>query len=443
MSLFRDARPQIVASINTLNNISLKMSDLLWSPAQRVSEITPAPTTTKNSGVVLRAAPNAPYTSSVRVFYDRLSFATVFANTPVNTYAKLRSYSPATTHDLIPALNDYYGLELTVDDIELINLNLTNGSGVATIRAKSGSFTWMDEFTVTVAPGDLTLDTAMTVTSLDGVQYPSGQSTKGQAEVYSYRYDCSAYGDFLKAITITDPVDVTAAVCDFISAVTGDVWTLTPAGNFSLLGAKIVYNGANSLSKPSNSNYDYLFEIQLSDSCANFAGTLRFHYNVDVSIDTVATTATDLSFTVDGLSALDPANSSDTAYNFNNRYSPYIETAYNDYSAQAAVLKTLPWQSTWTGATDANATSLAAALKAVDGRPWVMNSTVPLTEFNLYAAWIRYNGPISGAPLSGANLPNVADFEYRSGFTNVLIFCPPYQQQTNLWYGTGFVYYNV
>lgn len=441
MSLFRDARSQVLADINAKNGTTLKASDVVWGPAQAVAGMNPQPTTTKNTAVTLSAAAGSPYSGQVQVCYDRLSFATVFANTPVNTYAKLRAFHPSTIHDLIPALNDYYGLELSTDDIEDGALSLVDGVGSATIIAKPGSWTWTDSFSVSIQPGDLYLSTAMTVTDLNGVQYPSGQSVKGQAEVYSYRYDCSAYAELFAAISVVTEggEPVTQALVDAINDLTGDTWTLS-TGAFGLSGARVIYNGTNSLNKPSNSNYDYLLEIQLSADCSNFAGVLRFHYNRGQSIDGLVAT-TDLSFTADGLSAYDPATHTDTLYTDRARYSPYLETAYNDYSAQKTALSAIPWQSGWTAMTNANATALAAALKAVDNRPWNMTvNSAATVEFNLYAAWIKYNGPIVNAPLP---VTGVSDFEWRTGFTHVMLFLPPYQTQSNLWYGVGVVYYNA
>ena len=441
MSLFRDARSQVLADINAKNVTAFKASDVVWGPAQSVAAMNPQPTTTKNTAVTLSAAAGSPYSGQVQVYYDRLSFATVFANTPVNTYAKLRAFRPSTIHDLIPALNDYYGLELSADDIEDGPLSLVDGVGSATIIAKPGSWTWTDSFSVSIQPGDLYLDVAMTVTDLNGVQYPSGQSIKGQAEVYSYRYDCSAYGELFAAISVVTEggEPVTQALVDAINDLTGDTWTLS-AGAFGLSGAKVIYNGTNSLNKPSNSNYDYLLEIQLSADCSNFAGVLRFHYNRGQSIDGLVAT-TDLSFTTDGLIAYDPATHTDTLYTGRARYSPYLETAYNDYSAQKTALAAIPWYSSWIASSTANATALANALKAVDGRPWnVAYNTGANFEFNLYAVYIKYNGPIANAPLP---VSGVSDFEWRTGFTHVMLFLPPYQSQSNLWYGVGVVYYNA
>lgn len=440
MPLFRSARPQLIAEINKLNSIVLKLSDVVFQPAQAVASITPAPTTTKNTRSIMMASPSAPFTGQVPVFYDRLSFTKVFEHTPVNTYAKLRSFRPSRIHDLIPDLNNYYGLELTTADIEDGALSLVDGVGTAVIKATPGSMGWIGEFTVTIVPGDLNLEKHMTVTDLSGVQYPSGQSVKGQAEVYSYYFDCSAYADYLAAISIDEQEGeaVNQAFVDFVHEVTGDAWVLDQPGNFSMEGARIVFNGTNSLSKRSNQNYDFICEVVLGDACENFAGTLRFHYNKDQSIDNVAAVRS-LSVEMQLMSAYDPAMSSDLGYVANPRFNPYLATAYNDYTPSAAALKNIPWQSVWTGVSNANALIIANALKAVDGLPWNMTINGAAIEYDLYASYVMYNGPVATAPvtLGGETI------EYREGFTNVMFICPAWQQQSNLWYGIGVVYYNV
>lgn len=435
MALFPDARAAIIAQVNTENNIALKIADVVFqAPAVASGGVT-----TKNTSVVLRAAPAAPYTDSVQVYYNRLDFGVVFAHTPINTYAKCRAFRPARIHDLIPAINMTYGTELSTIDIVDGPLTLENGNGTALIKAAPTSFTWIGEFTLTIAPGDMILEREVTKTDLNGIQYPSGQTLKGQAEVYSYRYDCSAYGPILSGIEVPEGgLAVDADMAAFISDITGDTWVLTGTANYSLQGALVKYNGLNSLEfVESNKNFDYLIEIDLSAACSNFAGTLRFHYNLENSIDSVATVQM-ASFKMDGLAAYDPELSTDTSYKALARYNPYVATAYNDYTPQANTLKAIPWQSVWTGATNANAQALANALKAVDGLPWAMNTAAPTLEYNLYATWVRYNGVVANAPKM-----DIEGFEYREGFTHVMLICPPFQQQGNLWYGIGVIYYNA
>ena len=140
--LFTRAEVAILASINAKNGTFFKSDDLLFGPGQAVADLTPAPSTTKNSSVLLRVNDGKPYSGQTRVFYDRLDFGQVFAHTPLNTYAKLRAFRPTTIHELVPALNDYYGLNITPLDILDGPLELVNGVGQVVIKANPRSIGW-------------------------------------------------------------------------------------------------------------------------------------------------------------------------------------------------------------------------------------------------------------------------------------------------------------
>jgi len=70
-----------------------------------------------------------------------------------------------------------------------------------------------------------------------------------------------------------------------------------------------------------------------------------------------------------------------------------------DYSAQSTALAAItPWTSfdAWTNITSANATALAAAMKAVDGVAWINGAAN--TNYNLANSGVIYNGPTEGFP---------------------------------------------
>lgn len=431
--LFANAKDAIVASINAKNGLFLKTSDIIFGPGQRVSDLVPLPTTTKNSSVLIRVADGKPYSGQARVFYNRLDFATVFAHTPLNTYAKLRVFRPSKIWDLIPALNDYYGLNLTTEDIVDGDLELINGSGTAVITANTRSLGWVGQFTVTIAPGDAKIEQWLTDTDLAGVAYPSGQSDKGQAEVYSYRYDCTTWATALSTAVVGD---ITQELADLLVEITGDSWTFE-AGEYSLQGATVSYCGVNTVDKPSNPLYGNLLEITLGSACTNFAGVLRFHFNLDPDINNVTVVNT-VDDPLSSLASYDPRYSSAVDYS-TDRINPFLFTAELDYTSQAANLSGIPWQSSWTTMADANATKLATAMAAVDGRPW---NTTAGTDYNLRYAYVQYNGPIANVPAS--YLGGIEPSElFREGFTHVMLLCPTYQQSPNLWYGKAFIYYNA
>lgn len=436
MALFKDVKETIVANLNAKNGRFFAVSDFIFGPGQNVNDVVPKPVTACNSSVLLRSN-NPLYGGSVRVNYDRLDFSKVFSTTPLNTYAKLRSFRPSTIHDLIPDLNDYYGLQLTADDIVDRPLALTDGAGTAEIEAAVGSLGWIGKFTVTIVPGDAKLEKWVTDTDLNGVQYPSGQSEKGQAEVYSYQYDATKYWDYLKALQVPqEGMDVPVELVNIITEMTGNSWALE-AGEYSMLGAKITYNGTNEIGRPTNPSFSYYLEILLSDQSSMLAGHLRFHYNGSNSISS-ALVVDSFDVTLNSMSAYDPTTNDNPDYGAD-RHNPLLDTRYNDYTMSGVALRTVPWSAEQVPATDANLDKVIAALRSVDTLPW--NRTVG-ADYSLASAWIAYNGPIANMPQSLLNGMQPDEF-HRVGFTNVLVFFPPYTQQANLWYGIGYMYYNA
>lgn len=434
--LFAKAEVAILASINAKNNQFFKLDDLLFGPGQSVSDITPKPNTVKNSTTLLRVNTGKPYTGQTRVFYDRLDFAKVFAHAPLNTYAKLRVFRPSTIHDLVPALNDYYGLNITTVDIVDGPLTLTNGTGQAVIKATPSSLGWMGEFTVTIAPGDAKLDKWLTDTDLAGVAYPSGQSIKGQAEVYSYRYDASKHWQELRAIVVPDGgLLVPQAVADMLVELTGDAWGFV-AGEYSLVGALIKYNGPNGPDKKTNQNYTSVLEIVLGDACTNFAGTFNLNYNTNSNIE-ANTRVFGFGDKLSSMAEFDPRVAMQPDYNVD-RINPYLFVSDKDYTPQAVQLASIPWQPAWTAIAPANGTKLATALAAVDGITW---NAVAGEQYSLDSAWVAYNGPKGNIPTS--QLGDLAiDELVRPGFTHVMICYPPYEKQPNMWYGKMIIHYN-
>ena len=438
MALFMKAEDALLASINAKNSISIKPDQLIWGPGQNVNDVSPKPNTTKNSSVLLRS--NTPnYTGTVRINYDRLDFGTVFSASPLNTLAKLRAYRPSTIHDLIEPLNDYYGLQLTKADIVDGNLNLVEGTGTAVIKAAPDSLGWIGQFTVTVTPGDAKLSKWILDTDLEGVAYPSGQTLKGQAEVYSYRYDASDYWPMLSEIVVTDPegVDVPQVIIDMMIELTTHGWQKETPGPYSLLGAKVMYAGANDLNRPTNDRYANVIEIKVSDDCANLHGMLRFHYDGSNSLEN-ALSVNAFNFDLNSMHAYDPAAGTDPTYAAD-RHNPMLDTRYNDYSEVYSVLSTIPWKATQAPAVAADLDKLVACLRSKDGLPW--NRTAG-ADYSVASAWVAYNGPIANMPSSLLNGMSAEEF-HREGTNSVLVFFPPAAQQANLWYGIGYMYYNA
>ncbi len=95
-----------------------------------------------------------------------------------------------------------------------------------------------------------------------------------------------------------------------------------------------------------------------------------------------------------------------SGYTWTARFNAGLMTYGLDYTSQADFLKTLPaFSPPWTaGNIMTNAallTSLANALKAVDGIGWLTTSA--RTDYTLYNSWCLYNGPVAGVDPSITN----------------------------------------
>lgn len=131
--------------------------------------------------------------------------------------------------------------------------------------------------------------------------------------------------------------------------------------------------------------------------------------------------------------------STDATYKSKPRFWPSAVTLGNDYSAVGNVLKNIPaYPSGWTDSTLANAQAIAAALKSVDGIPWVCVANGANIDYDLYLVYCSYNGPVASFPANWKELWGIDT----TRTTNVMVLNPPFQQQRNMWYGPMIVYYN-
>lgn len=89
-----------------------------------------------------------------------------------------------------------------------------------------------------------------------------------------------------------------------------------------------------------------------------------------------------------------------SGYTWTAKFNPGLLTYGLDYTSQADVLKTLvphapPYSASWQISASIS-DALMYALKAVDGLPWQSSASHPEYDYNLYSAWVLYNGPVSG-----------------------------------------------
>lgn len=295
MSLYVDPKQSVIDAVNTANATSLKLTDVTFGdPTVAPDDV--VTTTGKNTQVRLTGN-GSTWTGTVVVNYTRLDLNDLLTLTS-NT---LRVGPVTSTWDIINYLNFYYGMILTTADIKKEDITLDGtGAGTTTLHAEDKSFGWRGSVTLNLVKGDDLVDYAVTDLSLSGINYPTGQSAKGQAPLVTYPYDFTSskatamdvfkVGDVLG--TAVSSTSVTALLNAMIAAINNSsyVWqSVSTNTNRNLYNGKVVYNGLNSAEFSSNQAYKYVMMVQLSDgtgnngvvgtSCTDFVGMLYFHYN--------------------------------------------------------------------------------------------------------------------------------------------------------------------
>ncbi len=272
MSLYKDPVTTLLEVVGNYNGISLDPEDYDF--------INPQPNTTgkhpnQNSRVLLKANNNfAPFQGEIEIFYNRLSFADLAKLVTMT----IRAPSVTSSHDLLPYLNDRFGLNIDETDVVYVTAKDLSGYKTVELTAVPESLGWFGTVTVSVAQGDIPLQDHLINTELSGLSYPTPYASLPFAQMYSYWRDFSEHVDYLKTIVAGQPIPQELA--DILTSVTGDVWTKSGYSQFSLGGATIVWAGKAVENGIMNSDYDYGIQIRLNhDDAYGITGDLIIHSN--------------------------------------------------------------------------------------------------------------------------------------------------------------------
>lgn len=279
MSIIRNAKQQIVDDINSRNQLDITVDQLDYGkPYPPESEDDLFFAEGRNSVITLTAKVGAPALGRATVYYDRVDLSTVFtAPNGVNPMVVPVDLPRAiTTHDIIPAINYYHGLDMSVDDIEPFLVDHENLTVV--IQATPGSIGWLGSIVAKLAPGGPQLAQNFPNTeSIVPYVYPYYNVKLGSASVYSYPYKFDDYAAELLAAGTGLSLPRLAAI---IKAVTGHPWEIWRMPSvYNLKEAVISYNGPNLAELPSNPNSQYVMVVDLSLYCINLGGKLLIHYS--------------------------------------------------------------------------------------------------------------------------------------------------------------------
>lgn len=224
----------------------------------------------RDSQVVLTSKMRGDEGSQVTVDYHRrpledyLKDNNVFGDEDVHT-----------THDLITAINERFGLKIVAEDIEDNPVTGTSHDVVAV----TDSHEWRSVAVIQIKPATPLADVIRN-TELDGLLYPDHQDTQfGQAYIYSRDVDCSHISPFLSKLAVGIDVDDTALAVELNKCVP-EIWVAqdTPAP-YNLRNAKVIFDGVPADLPGANEKYAKVVSVELTDLCTNFRGALNLHFN--------------------------------------------------------------------------------------------------------------------------------------------------------------------
>lgn len=284
MTYMTQSLPDVLAAINTANSTAYKVTEISFGVPEALSGTWKGQVTSRNTGVRITAVPGSPYQGKRDLTYDRLNLGTLNAtNLPG---FKCSAYNVTTVHGLLPMLQYWTGIHFTTADLEDDPL-VDNGDNTqsVTLRAKAGSLGWIGTAPLVVSKGAAPIDQLITVTSLNGLNYPTPSDTDTYGAMYLYPYDYTTYFDTLSPIA---PGVLTSTQADALKAMllatdigTGKTSWVNSAGvtSWNLAGATVVSNGLNSPSLPTNPTYKYVMGLRLDPSVLTPAGLMYLHYN--------------------------------------------------------------------------------------------------------------------------------------------------------------------
>lgn len=285
MSYQKSSIDSVLSYINAQNTGQvLTQADLTFTAPKVVAGTWRAANTQRNTAVRIMGVPSGKYGGRQVITYDRLDLASL-AKIP---NFQVRATGAKTVHDLIPNLRYYNGLRFTTDDLENTPL-VTDSDGKlqAVLSAKANSLGWIGSIQLEVKPGGQKIMEAISVSNLNGLNYPTASDADVYGQLYTYGYDFTTYmttlinlqaGKALTADDLTALVNMLKTV-DVSSGKT--LWnTDSSSTTWSLAGATITYSGLNNdPTLPTNPAYKYVVALKLRDAVTTPKGTLYLHFN--------------------------------------------------------------------------------------------------------------------------------------------------------------------
>jgi hypothetical protein len=284
MAYMTQSLPDVLAAINAANSTTYKVTEIDFGAPQALSGTWKGQATSRNTGIRITAKAGSPYQGKRDLTYDRLNLGSLNAtNLPG---FKCSAYNVTTVYTLLPMLQYWTGIQFTTDDLEDAPL-VDNGDDThsVTLTAKTTSLGWIGTAPLTITKGAAPLDALITVTSLNGLNYPTASDQDTYGAMYLYPYDYTNYFSTLSPIA---PGTLTSTQADALVAMllATDIgagkalWANNPGATaWNLANATVVSNGLNNPTLPTNPSYKYVMGLRLDPAVLTPAGLMYLHYN--------------------------------------------------------------------------------------------------------------------------------------------------------------------
>lgn len=248
----------------------------------RVSQMTAndGPDKSRNTKGKIVAIPGMGREGEEWLTWNRPFMEAIFKNRKVYVSPK----NQQTLGELLADFNKKFLFQLSSRDIYDENIEITQVPMDFAIRIRPTCLCYQGTLTITVGDPKAHIGELIVNRDLSGLEYPTKQSTKGQAPFYVFERNFTFIGPTLQRAFGYDDI-ISQDQSWILRDLFVDTWVYSnEAADFNLKGARVVYNGPTAQSPgPCNTSYQNVLLIELSDAlCLNFAGHLNLHYNVVV-----------------------------------------------------------------------------------------------------------------------------------------------------------------
>lgn len=268
----------VIDLINEANGTNFDTNDFAIVDVGNRGNLTPIEGTphVRETAATLRPYFGGRLKSTTTIHYHRLNASDMFNDVVV----PVPLAGQTSTTELLDAINETLGLQLTTDDIIHEPVSTRVLPSVGTVKIKDGNPAWTGAIWVSIQRVPYRLEEWVTQRTLPVLTYPTNQTELIQGPLYAYPHDFSAFGNVLLPYNNGSSTDALLAV--FKEVLPFDEWVLrTQPLPFNLMGSLVLYNGNIREPWSFRPGFSHILVIELNnDYCTNMAGYLVLHYNV-------------------------------------------------------------------------------------------------------------------------------------------------------------------